>query len=357
MPDYRVIDADGHFNEPAEIWIERLESKFHAGAPRYARDTQGRMRLVIGGEMKRAIPMPEGTVPGPGGMRPGGYDSEIRLADMDREGIDVMVMYPTTGLFFYGIADLDLTTALCRAYNDWAHEFCSVAPDRLVAPTVLPQMDVAACLKEVDRVGKELSLGGVMLRPNPVGGRTLDHPALDPLWSRLEELDVPVVLHEGTTSDVPQVGNDRYDNFMFRHMITHPFEQQMALLSLIAGGVLERHPGLRVLCVEAGIGWVPYWIERMDHHLKEWGHASIPLELSAAEYFARQCFVSSDAEETFIPQVISAVGDENLCFSTDYPHPDHEFDGIVASLTNRSDISEVSKRRILGENAARAFGL
>ena len=91
LPDYRVIDADGHFNEPASVWPERLEAKFHADAPRYARDTQGRMRLVIGGEMKRAIPMPEGAVPGPDGMRSGGSDPQIRLADMDREGIDVMV--------------------------------------------------------------------------------------------------------------------------------------------------------------------------------------------------------------------------------------------------------------------------
>ena len=137
MPDFRVIDADGHFNEPASVWRERLEGKFQADAPRYARDTQGRMRLVIGGEMKRAIPMPEGTEPGPEGMRSGGYDPQVRLADMDREGIDVMVMYPTTGLFFYGISDLELTSALCRAYNDWAHDFCNVAPERLIAPTVI----------------------------------------------------------------------------------------------------------------------------------------------------------------------------------------------------------------------------
>ena len=357
MSEYRVIDADGHFAEPSSVWPEHLPRKFHASAPRYAQDTQGRWRMVIGGTMKAAIPMPGDAAPGDDTMGRGGYDPKTRLEDMDREGIDVMVMYPTTGLYFYGIEDLELTVALCRAYNDWAHGFCQNAPKRLIAPAVLPQMDVEACLREVDRCARDLGCGGVMLRPNPVAGRTLDHPAFDPLWSRLEELDVPLVLHEGTTQDVPQVASDRYENFLFRHMITHAFEQQMALLSLIAGGVLERHPGLRVLIVEAGVGWVPYWIERMDHHLKEWGHASIPLPLAPSEYYRRQCYVSADAEETLLPQVISAIGDENICFSTDYPHPDHDFEGIVAALASRTDIPEQSKRKILGGNAERLFGI
>jgi predicted TIM-barrel fold metal-dependent hydrolase len=131
----------------------------------------------------------------------------------------------------------------------------------------------------------------------------------------------------------------------------------MALLSLICGGVLERHPGLRVLIVEAGLAWVPYWLERMDHHVKKWGFASLPLSLAPSEVFRRQCFVSADAEETLLPFVIQAIGDDNLCFSTDYPHPDHDFHGVVAELASREDVPEPSKRKILRDNAVRLFGL
>ncbi len=353
MTEYRVIDADGHFNEPAEIWPQYLEKKFHPMAPRYVTDNLGRPRILLGGEMKEHIPMPPGQTPG-GGMA-GGQDPHARLADMNKEGIGVMVMFPTTGLFFYGLKQLDLTVALCRAFNDWAGDFCAVEPDRLFGPAVLPQMDVSEAMAEAVRVAEKRPMQAVIFRPNPVAGRTLDHPAFAPLWSLLEELDVPLVLHEGTTQDVPQVGNDRYDNFMFRHIISHAFEQQMALMSLICGGVLERHPGLRVLIVEAGIGWVPYWIDRLDHHIEQWGFASAPLELKPSEYFARQCFVAADAEEFMLPQVISLVGDDNLCFSTDYPHPDHPFEGVVAELTQRTDLSEESKRKILADNAARLF--
>ncbi len=353
MKGQRVIDTDAHYQEPAEIWSQYLEPRYREMAPSFVVDNEGRPRPFVGGQMKPYIPFPPGTSPELG--MPGGSDPKARLADMDKEGIDVMVMYPTTGLFFFGIAELDVTVALCRAFNDWSAEFCSASPERFFAPVLVPQMDVGETLLEVRRGVKELGLRGAFMRPNPIAGRTLDHPAFEPLWSLLEELDVPLVLHEGTTQDVPQVGGDRYQNFLFRHMISHAFEQQMALLSLICGGVLERHPGLRVLIVECGIGWVPYWLDRMDHHVEKWGFASAPLPLEPTEYFVRQCFVAADSEEPLLPQVVSAIGDANICFSTDYPHPDHAFEGVVGALSSRADLSESSKRKILCDNAARLF--
>jgi predicted TIM-barrel fold metal-dependent hydrolase len=261
------------------------------------------------------------------------------------------------GLLFGGIEQVDILAALCRAYNNWASDFCSTAPDRLLAPVLVPQRDVEESLVEVRRAMGKPGIRGVFLRPNPINGRTLDDPAWEPLWSLLEESDSPLVVHEGTAQNLPQTGLDRYDNFLFRHMISHPVEQMMALLSLICGRVLERHPRLRVVIVEAGCGWVPYWIERMDHHMEEWGHASAPLQLLPSEYFKRQCYVSADAEEEMIPAVVSCIGDENILFSTDYPHPDHPFKGITERLSTRPDLSEESKARILGGNAARAFCL
>jgi predicted TIM-barrel fold metal-dependent hydrolase len=355
MQSQRVIDTDGHFDEPAEIWKEYLPARYHEMAPGFVQDNQGRYRPYVAGEMKPMIPFPPGAKPG--GMAPGGSDPHVRLADMNKEGIDVMAMYPTTGLFFFGIERVDVTVALCRAFNDWAHDFCRVAPERLIAPVLVPQMDRHEALAEIRRGVTELGQRGAMMRPNPIAGRTLEHPAYEPIWSLLEELDVPLVLHEGTTQDVIQAGGARYENFMFRHMLSHPFEQQMGVLSLICGGVLERHPGLRVLIVEAGVGWVPYWLDRMDHHVEKWGFASASLPLTPTEYFQRQCFVSADSDESLLPFVVSAIGDDNLCFSTDYPHPDHAFEGIVAELTSREDLSDDSKRKILCTNAERLFGI
>ena len=140
-------------------------------------------------------------------------------------------------------------------------------------------------------------------------------------------------------------------------MISHPFEQQMALLSLICGGVLERHPKMRVTMVEAGVAWVPYWIDRMDDHVEHWGHASLPLKEKPSYYFKRQCFVSAEGAERLLPFTVDAIGDDNICFSSDYPHPDHPFDGVVAELKSMPRLSDESKRKILGDNAARLFGI
>jgi predicted TIM-barrel fold metal-dependent hydrolase len=349
-----VVDADAHFMEPPETWSAKyLDQKYASFVPRRVTDNQGRTRRMVGGKLLPYIPLPAKP---PMEKLPGASDPKARLADMDRAGVDVMVIYPTAGLYFFSLEDKDACVALCRAYNDWAADFCAHDPRRLVAPAVIPQMDVQEAIAEARRsIG--IGLKGVFMRPNPIAGRTLDHPAFEPLWEVLAAANVPVVLHEGTTQDLPQAGNDRYDNFLFRHMISHPFEQQMGLLSLIMGGVLERHPNLRAMIVECGVGWAPYWIDRMDDHAHHWGHASLKLPMKPSEYFKRQVFIGAEGDERLLPFTVAALGDDNLCFSTDYPHPDHPFDGVVDGLKSMEGLSEESKRKILGENAARLFGL
>jgi predicted TIM-barrel fold metal-dependent hydrolase len=349
-----IIDADAHFMEPAETWSEKyLDQRYASFVPRRAIDNEGRMRRVVGDKVLPFIPMPPKP---PMEKLPGASNPVARLADMDRAGVDIMVIYPTAGLYFFSIEDKDACVALCRAYNDWAADFCKTDPRRLVAPAIIPQMDVYEAIKEAKRsIG--LGLKGVFMRPNPIGGRTLDHPAYEPLWAVLAEANVPVVLHEGTTQDLPQAGNDRYENFLFRHMISHPFEQQMGLLSLIMGGVLERHPNLRAMIVECGVGWAPYWLDRMDDHAVHWGHASLKLPMKPSDYFRRQVFVGAEGDERLLPFTVDAIGDDNICFSTDYPHPDHPFDGVVDGLKSMVGLSDASKAKILGANAARLFGL
>lgn len=353
MEKLRVIDADAHFVETSIVWEKYLDEKFRSDAPQFAKDNQGRDRLLVGNNLLPYIPAP------PGGLlerRPGFVDLELRLKDMDREGIDVMVMYPTKGLLFFGIPDAVKMDALCRAYNNWAAESISINPQRYIAPAVLPQLDPTMALNEAKRALK-LGLRGVLIRPNPVGGRNLDHPSFEPLWHFLADNNVPLILHEGTTQDLPQFGLDRYDNFLYRHVVSHAFEQMAATMCLIMGGVLERHPNLRVMIVECGVGWVPYWLDRLDDHQDHWSHASLKLKEKPSDYFRRQCFVAAECAEHLIPFVVNAIGDDNVCFSTDYPHQDHPFEGVVDLIKNMPGINDENKRKILGANAARLFGI
>jgi predicted TIM-barrel fold metal-dependent hydrolase len=352
MADYPVIDADGHVNEPESMWAQYLDPEYHAMAPRAYVDAQGRRQRRLAGKEMPYIPAP----PIADADRPkGGADPQARLVDMDSEGMDVAVVYPTAGLSFGGIEDLDTAVALHRGYNDWLRDYCAVAPDRLIGIAAVPQLDVAAAMAETRRAVEKLGFRGIFLRPNPIGGRTLDHPDFDPLWDLLTELDVPATIHEGTTQNVPQAGMERYQNFLFRHVISHPHEQQMAVLSFICGGVLERHPKLNVIFLESGAGWIAHWLERLDHHMEYWGHALDPLPLKPSEYFARQGYISADPDEKVLPGIVQAIGDDNLVFASDYPHPDGIFPGVVAALRDRDDLSESSKAKILGLNAARLY--
>jgi len=347
------IDADGHVSETTEGIAAHLSQEMKPFAPRHCLDDQGRPRQVVGGEMLPCIPTPaEGW-----DMPEGGHDPKKRLADMDRQGVDRSILFPTLGLAFAGLRDSEVQVALCRAYNDWLASYCRSDPRRLLGVGVIAQRSLRACLEETRRCVSEYGYRAVMLRPNPILGRGLHDPYWEPLWELLEELDVTLAVHEGTTSDVPQSGLDRFDNFAMKHVCSHPHEQQIACVGLVMGGVLERHPGLRVVFLESGCGWMPHWLERMDEHGESWGHATATLPHSASEYFARQCFISCDPAEKGIPAFISQLGDENLVFASDYPHPDALADDIVEAIAGRPELSRASKQKILETNARRCFGL
>lgn len=347
-----IVDADGHVLEPSDGWEAYLPADYHFAAPRWATDNQGRPRRLIGGRMQPPFPMPRYDTE----IVAGSFEPSARLADMDRLGITASYLYPSAGLHFAALDRLDVVAALCRAYNRWIADFCAADPARLRAAAVVPQLDPAAAAAEARWAVEELGLAAVMLRPNPIGGRTLDDPSFGVLWDVLEALDVPLALHEATTQNVPQAGLDRYDNYLFLHTITHPHEHQMAALSLICGQVLERHPRLRVAFFESGCGWVPYWLERMDQHIDYWGHASAPLALRPSEYWQRQCFVSPFPDEVMLPQVISAIGVGTLLYTTDYPYPYPGLDNVVAAMRDRADVSVDDRVAILSGTARRYYG-
>jgi predicted TIM-barrel fold metal-dependent hydrolase len=353
---YRVIDMDSHLMEPESMWPDYLPARYKELAPRRVMDSDGYPHLCAGGVTMGRDSRPR---PGPSSPpEPGGFDPGARLEVMDAEGIEAMVLYPTTGLKLAGIPHLDAVAEFSRAYNRWAIDFASVAPRRLLPMAAVPQASVERTLAETSWAVGEMGMPGIFLRPNPVA-RTLDDPAWEPLWSLLEELDAPLALHEGTSgATVLAFGDDRSQNFMFRHMMSHPFEMMQAMLLLIGGGVLDRHPALRVCFVEAGCGWVPFWLERMEHHVREWSHVTFPLSLSPTEFFHRQCYVSADAEEIAgVRAVVDTVGPEGICWTTDYPHPDHTWKGIARGFLERDDISEEAKIKMIGGNAIEAFKL
>jgi predicted TIM-barrel fold metal-dependent hydrolase len=291
-------------------------------------------------------------------VRPGGWDAAARLADMDAEGIACAFLFPSLAFFFPELRDPELHAVLCRAYNDWLHDYCRAAPDRLHGIALLPLDDVPASIAELERATGELGFRGAFFRPNPYLGRPIQHPAYEPFWECVESLGVPVTVHEGVSDQLPTLGLDRSENPVLHHLFSHPFEQMAACAGLILGGVLDRHPRLRFAFLESGCGWVPYWLERMDGHFETWRHHVRACKRRPSEAFAAQCFVSMEPDERGAAAFVERLGDGSLLFASDYPHTDHAFPGVVKQAVDAlGSLPEASARRVLGENARRLYGL
>ena len=360
-----VVDADGHVFEPASAW-EGLPGPFR---PTIRRDGAGYEHVVVGGTEVLAVPLGTLATPGarfsdPAGFRrmeealPGGSDPKARLADMDAEGIDQAVLYPSVGLYFWALTDAEAAVALSVAYNDWLASYCAADPTRLFGAAMLPMQDPAAAATEVRRAHDELGFPAVFVRPNPCCGRSLSDRAYEPVWEAAEETGVAVGVHEGSSVIVPTLGADRPFNPFVLHAVSHSFEQMLACAQLIAFGVLERHPGLRVVFLESGGGWAPFWLERLDEQAESFGDFCPDMRLAPSEYFARQCWISFEVDESTLPVLAPVIGDERVVWGSDYPHHDATFPGAVEALERTiAPMSDEGRRLVLGANAAALYRL
>ncbi len=365
---HRVVDTDCHQMEPAGIWQEFIEPRFRDAAPRRAKVGNRETMVVENGpltceEGKYPFNSPEFLAALARGMqrfertRKAAFDARSRLQDMDDEGVDVQILYPTVGgqLLGKSFADGELLAACCRAYNDWSAGYCAESPERLRWAAMLPLQEPKLAADEARRTAGNGAVS-FYVRPNPTAGRNLYHPDYFPLWETIQELERPICLHDSGSPHLPSYG-DRMETHTSGHIIAHPFEAMVAMMSLIWYGVLERFPALTVVHVEADAGWLPYWLQRMEQHWEFSGNAEHPdLKLRPTEYFRRQVFVAARGDERTLPSAVDLVGDENLLFNTDYPHPDGTWPWGIARLLEQP-IPDESKRRILWDNAARAFHL
>jgi predicted TIM-barrel fold metal-dependent hydrolase len=373
----RIVDSDAHVIEPHHIWTAYLDPAWRSRAPRP-------VGLTFGFEFDDyTINLPHQWSPGAGAddvariseriqatyeeLFPDAFaqsfSPEAQLVDMDKEGVDQAFLYPSFGLFVLATDDIDpaLAAALAHAYNSWLADFCAAGDGRLHGVAMLPLQDPAAAASEARRCAEELGFRAGFVRPNPVGGRNFDDPAYDPLWEVMSVHEMALGLHEGGFPRLPQVVKGRLTHPEQVHICCHPMEQMIAAVSLIYGGVLERFPGLKVAFLEAGCGWVPFWLRRMDEHWenstgRDFGvrHA---LSVAPSEYFRRQCFVSADAGEYMLRHVIDLIGEDRIVFSTDYPHPDSPWPHAVEEFLGLPGVGDTAKQKILWDNAMALYGV
>ena len=369
---FKVLDSDMHILEPPDLWQRFIDSKFKDYAPRGTTDHVRDLRLVgpDGRAWGRPVDPPPETIPPPGHIfernqklfKPHmerGWSSQVQLDAMDEEGIDLAVLYPSRGLNVLSVPAMDpeFAAALARAYNNWLYEFCQIDTNKLIGAGMVSVFDIENAISEAQRCVQQLGFRALFLRANVVNGHNWQEPYYEPLWSVLEELNVPLGFHESNTSAAPQVGEQFGYNFMLRHTFSHPFEQMLAVGSFCGGGVLERHPKLRVAFLEGNCGWLPFLLWRLDEHWEMFGDQWAPeLKNPPSHYFKRQCYASVEADEEPVKYAIDFLGNDRLVFSTDFPHVDTKYPMAVERFL-QLPIGEEDKKKILWDNCAAYYGI
>jgi len=355
-----VIDADAHVNENPLEWAE-----LHAQHPGWLGmgKSGGKWVAEIDGKLYPVQHGPGCGVPIDASMNHaashGAADLDVRLTDMDAEGIDIQVLFGGLSIGISTFTDVAFAADFARAYNDWllAH-VCAHRPDRLKGVAIVPIQDVDRAIDELVRV-KRLGAVAVTIPPVLDATRNLDDPSLLPFFAAAADHDLAVAVHSAPGMNVPLPAADRFANYAQVHCLSFPVDQMVALTSLVLGGVLDRFPTLRVGFMESGIGWVPYFVHRLHEHGEKLAAMVPGLRSDPREIVARgQCFFSFEAEEPLLETCVRELGADAWIYASDYPHWDSDFPGTVtACRALAAPLGAAVTDQVLGANAARFYGL
>src|SRR6058998_2856221 len=344
----RFVDSDMHIMEPPDLFERYLDPRFKDrvsvpvgadgrpnrgpsglilidGLPTSDADLQQYRKRIRRGPTQSTQPLSGSRIADTGRLDfavERDYNAEAQVMGMAMEGVDIAVLYPTTGLSLIARDHLDpqLSLALCQAYNNWIHDFCQYSPERLKFVAMLPVHDVHLACRELVRCVRELGAVGSFIRPNLVNGHYWHSNYWDPLYSAHQELDVTWGFHEGVSALYSRMIELYGENRFYRHVAAHWIEMQQALVAMIIGGVFEFHPKLRVGFLEAQNSWVPGLLSRIEWDYPQYRDSHAPyLTLTPREYFRRNCWAAVEGSEPEIEATAGLIGADRMCISTDYP--------------------------------------
>jgi predicted TIM-barrel fold metal-dependent hydrolase len=389
-PGSRAIDADNHYYETRDAFTRHIEARYAERTLRVLRDASGEERMWLDGRPYTYVdPKYDRTNP-PGSlaeilrnrgnvewrdsysaeqMRAAYVEREARLELLDEQGLEAAVLLPTLAVCVeHPIrGDPELTYAVLRAFNRWLEDDWGYAHrERIFAVPLLSLLDLERAIEELERV---LARGArlVHLKPGPVAGRSPADPHFDPFWARVQEAAVPVVFH------ISDSGYNELYSVDWSESANPPVRQQSAfqwcmfhgdrpimetLAALCFHNLFGRFPGLRVMSIENGSGWVEYLVRNLDKK-KGMGRFGPWLggrpEGRMSDIFKRHVWVAPYPEDD-VDALIEFLGAERVLFGSDFPHPEGlkqplDFSGLMRHA------SEAQRRRVMRENAAELLGV
>ena len=374
MGNYKVISSDSHIFEPADLWTTRIEPKFKDRAPRMMRREKDNTDWWVidgletvsagsgGGQGTSRFEDPEnlsfaGTADQ---ILPGGYIPEEHVKDMDIDGIDMDLLYPTNGLLLYGTPDGELLTAVFNAYNDWIAEFCKTIPSRLKGIGQLNVDDVQQSVKELERCQK-MGLVGVMISVYPPEARPYSLPEYEPLWAAAQDLGMPISLHLGTNRANPGAAHIHLESFGPAAFTNLDYWVRMSLAHMIFSGVFERYPKLQVGSIEMELSWAPHFLDRLDYNYTQrpptgdW--YTFKGDVLPSDFFHQNVFLSFQDDGLGVRDR-DIIGVDQIAWGSDYPHPESTFPRSMEVLEEvLAGCNDEEKAKIAGGNIVRIYNL
>jgi predicted TIM-barrel fold metal-dependent hydrolase len=340
MQNPKVIDADGHIYENHEEIEEYFEGKYRG------------MRRA------RAYPLFPSLDGWPRGLGAGRPDkvTETRPEDVikfvDNMGLESTVLYPTAGLAIGLVQNPEWACSIARAYNNWFHARYIRKDSRLKGVAILPVQDPQGAVEELRYAVEKLDMVGAFLPSATVMNKGLGHPDFHPIFREAESLGVPLGVHGAPSRGF---GFDYFEDQGQVHALEHPFPLMIQFTSIVCDGVLEKFPRLKIAFLEAGCGWLPYMMDRLDYEYETRGGRSFPNMKKKPSAYVKDCpvYVTCEPEETCLNHVIEVVGQDRVMFPSDYPHERvyGEFLKDIPELLARPELSDQAKQKILYDNA------
>ncbi len=381
LDDLKIIDTDSHWSEPYDLWTSRAPAKYRDRVPRMA-ERDGKRRWWFDDSIPIGLPIASSVVD-PDGQKVTGtvffdfdnemvhrasYDAEARVAMLDELGLDAQIMYPNVAGFgnqnFLKSPDDALRLISVEIYNDALAEFQEASGQRVFGMALLPWWDLDAAVREIERCHAN-GLRGIVTCSNPeeAGLPDMAMPHWDPVWQVCSDLSMPVNFHIGSSKgNLDYYGKAPWPSFGPERRLAvgsaNLFMGNARVVgNMIYSGVPERFPDVKFVSVESGIGWLPFFLEVLDHQMAETAPNELAeLSMLPSDYFRRQFYGCFWFERSTVRPTLEYVGAQSLMFETDFPHPtclyprdDHDLAKALEGIPH-ADIE-----RIMSLNAAELY--
>jgi predicted TIM-barrel fold metal-dependent hydrolase len=376
-----IIDVDAHISEPHDLWTRRAPASLKDRVPRVVKNGDKRA-WIVDRDIELSHASPSSVIRKDGAKSRGpeffawqiedvheaSWDMKARVRVLDQLGLYAQILYPNVAGFgsqnFMKVKDDALRLACARIYNESMAEIQASVGGRIFPMALMPWWNIAQCVEEVGRA-KAMGMKGIVMcsDPDSIGLPDLGAPEWLPFWEACDDAELPVNFHIGASeTSFNMFGRASWPSMGQRRRLALGssalfIENSRVISNLLFSGLFDRCKKLKIVSVESGIGWIPFVLESLDYEWSETGSSGEQaLAMKPSEYFKRHIYGCFWFEKTAPTKLIDQVGEDNVLFETDFPHPTCLYPDVQQHIAEISaGWSETRKRKILQDNAAALY--